>query len=164
MSWLSSFRRFRGRGSPSKVVPVDPLPPPPPEPSCLAKGIALSLVTEGDDGWDRVSSAREGWIPVPLLHVEHHVHGIRIIAFPAKDHPYATREPLPGCERIASVMLQDQRQRAENLTEAEQTLIARAIESKPLGLFKLTLDAEAAARVKEAASTAHFTKLGCPTS
>lgn len=168
MSWLSSFIPFRGKGSPGKLTTLapwsdPPTPPAPPEPSCFVKGIALSFVTEGDTMWDRISSAPEGWIPVPLLHAEHHVHGIRVIAFPCYPHPYAQRAPLRGCQHLASLTLQDGVSRQSFvLTNEEEAFLGRAIESKPFGLFKETLDAEEADRTRKAVALAHFTTLGCP--
>ncbi len=146
-------RLFWGNGG----APDCPNPPPPPEPvkpqepSCFVKGIALSIAQENMRGWGETSGCPsygdEGW-----LDITHYKHQVRVIGYGCKDNP------LEGCKYISLIAMYKPESISVYLTKQEESLIARAIEAKPLHQFYDFLQKEN----RDAETETYFTQLGCP--
>ncbi len=145
MSWLSSFRRFRGRGSPGKPAPR-PDPFERPEPSCFAKGLDLSLRTE-PQAWEELDRFDHRSTTYRLLRLKHSSTGV--ILFVSDQHSggkrWVGRDDVPWC-----------------LIDADAALLLATLEANPRGYLKGVLDAERAEAARRAGADTHFAKLGCP--
>ncbi len=125
--------------------------PPPPEPSCFARGVALSIERE-PESWEPISE--RGYSLSYDLKVEH--MGVRLYA----DGRWPrSNSPLLGCQRLYVLRLDGT---PDGFTETDHLHIARALDQHPLGTLKVKRDEWLVEEAKRREAEAHFTRLGCP--
>jgi hypothetical protein len=123
----------------------DPLPPPP-EPSCFAKGLALSIQIE-PEVWERMSVHYS--LGTERLNVKHRKTQAQLKWFAAYEgHTYEPR-----------VTVDDR-----YLSDEDAAYLISTIKAHPLGQYKMKCDKEKLKEDREKAARAHFESLGCPPS
>lgn len=134
-----------------------------PAPSCLALGIAKSIL-ETPEYW--VTNELMADIPTNVLHgsyfniklnVKHHVIGTVVISGGTNMYTGVLGNTLDVRGLLSWVVVND-----EFLTPIDAKPIIEAIEKNPIGQYKYFLDAEAKKKGIADLTQSYFSHLGCP--